>query len=293
MFSVLVPSYLNRKSMYELIGSTMSAWRSNNSRVIFDLKKLYFAEPDGVTIFCNLIEWLKKRGSEVHFSLPAQLSDAIRYLDDCGFFSIYMGRRINPFGRCRATTVPIQRIECPKAHGWIDLEIGPWLAANSGLSKSSLGELLGSILELMHNIRDHSQEQLGCAHVQWYPNERRIRMSISDFGVGIPYEMRRAFPGVDDAEAIEKATVEGVSSKLGTRNRGAGLAYLIDNIVGNNKGWVGIHSGFGRLSCSNKNGTIEKVRSGSTEAYPGTLVSIDVTTIRIPDAGNARESLEW
>ena len=67
---------------------------------------------------------------------------------------------------------------------------------------------------------------MGWAHVQWYPNQERIHIAISDFGRGIPNALAAKYSLRDDGEAIVLATEEGITTKSVQGNRGAGLAVL-------------------------------------------------------------------
>jgi anti-sigma regulatory factor (Ser/Thr protein kinase) len=173
------------------------------------------------------------------------------------------------------------------------LEVFPWLAKRLQVSTASLAEFKTCIREIFNNIEDHSTERIGCAHIQWFPNEQRIRMSVSDFGIGIPSEIRRVYPDKDDGEAIALAIQEGISSKRGGRNRGAGLSYLVDNVVRRNQGQLRIFSNHGQLTCSPTEHSVETNTRLSPGYYPGTLISILLRTDRIEPVEEDRESLEW
>jgi anti-sigma regulatory factor (Ser/Thr protein kinase) len=66
----------------------------------------------------------------------------------------------------------------------------------------SLAEVKNCIREVFSNIQDHSTENIGCVHVQWFPGGGHVHFSISDFGIGIPAEIARAYNVKSDAHAL-------------------------------------------------------------------------------------------
>jgi anti-sigma regulatory factor (Ser/Thr protein kinase) len=69
------------------------------------------------------------------------------------------------------------------------------------------------VKELFHNINDHSSIATGFIHVQHYPNARVVKITVSDFGIGIPDKIRSFFgppaaggPPLTDGAAILMAS---------------------------------------------------------------------------------------
>jgi sensor histidine kinase regulating citrate/malate metabolism len=158
-----------------------------------------------------------------------------------------------------------------------------------GIHQGALREFQTCIRELFQNIEDHSTEEIGCMHVQWHPNVRRVKIAISDFGIGIPAEVRKVTSVPNDAAAIAKAVQDGFSSK-GGKNRGAGLSYLVDNVAGRNRGWLGIYSGNGHMAFD---GPFSRKAALMEGAYPGTLVNMNLRTDTISTDADEGEDLSW
>lgn len=289
-----LPRQLRIESMYQLISDAIDEHQNpRDAAITFNFSQLSFADPDGITIFSNLLEWLRKR--DVSTALVAMDAEraVVQYMDDCGFFRLYNGKPLRLFAATRDTTMPFRRILVEESHAWLDLIAFPWLAEKLHLTLASLAELKTSVRELFNNIGDHSEENIGCIHMQLYPSNNSMRIAVSDFGVGIPTEIRRTYGVPHDAAAIALAVQEGVSSKPEGRNRGAGLSYLIDNVVGRNGGWVGIYSNHGELTCVSAKDGMKRNQRVRVGFYPGTLVSIDLRTNRIEQVLEERETLEW
>jgi len=291
---VPVPYIFNAKTMYELIaGVVAEEFVPRADRVVFDLSRLRFIDTGCVTIFANLVEWLLRRGVEVEFAGCDPRRKAISYMDDCLFFKTYAGSCLTETAAPRVTTMPFRSVLYRESHDWLENRFTPWLAGVLDVPAASLRDLRSCIRELFNNIDDHSTEQVGCMHVQWFPNNGNIGISLSDFGVGIPAEMARAHRFADDGEALLLAAQDGVSSKRGGRNRGAGLALLIDNVVGRSSGAVRIYSLHGQLTCSPDGGAISRNAVTVPGVYPGTLVNITLPAERIEIVEDEREDLEW
>src|SRR5450830_1744934 len=126
-------------------------------------------------------------------------------MDDCGFFRLYSGDPLRLFAATRSTTMPLQKIACVSAHGWLDQIAFPWLAEKLDTTTASIAEFKTCVREIFNNIQDHSTEEIGCMHIQYFPQDKRIRISVSDFGIGIPKEIGRAYQVPNDAAAISLA----------------------------------------------------------------------------------------
>jgi hypothetical protein len=232
--TVKLPRNFNVQTMYQVIGAVIDPDQKlpRDQVINFDFSNVAFAEPAGMTAQSNLMEWLIKRGVHGNFIEMDPKSKAIKYIDDCGFFAEYTGRPLSDDAEARNTTIPFGKVLCENSHAWLDLTVFPWLAARLSTNTASLAEFKACLREVFQNIKDHSTEDIGCIHIQYFP--------------------------ASDALAVQ----EGISSKSGGHNKGAGLTYLIDNVVNLVRGF-----------------------------YPGTLISIGLRTDRIERA--EREDMRW
>lgn len=281
---VAIPTYLNITSLNRLFSAAIDVNGSPLSlNLILDFSNLAFADENGVTVLSNLVDWLIKKRAHVTFGSSGGLTPGTVYLDDCGFFEVYWGKPLRAFASVRNTTMPFKRISPEHSFSWFDGNVFPWLAATLNLPLSRVKTLNSCTSEIFHNIRDHSTEKIGCMHIQHYPSLKKVGISISDFGVGIPTELGKRYHCDSDADALILATKYGVTSKPGGKNGGNGLAILVDQVVGLNAGMINLISGFGRLVCLQNNGRIEKFADVSQQFYPGTLINLKLNTDRLPD----------
>lgn len=258
----------------------------------FDLRRLRFISPVGVVTLANVVEYARTRGCRVDFSNCDPQAASVAYLDDCGFFNLYAGAPLRPSACRRSTTAPFQRVSHVDSHHWLETSFGRWLAGCLNLPAPAVATVQTGMKEIFNNIQDHSTLQIGCTHMQHFPNKNEVQIAVSDFGIGIPETIRRKFPSLNDAAAIHHASQLGVTAGT-ARNRGVGLDHLINVVVGMNKGQVRITSGHGELACRMDGKSHIREPRANRAFYPGTMLSIrlDATTFQPDDA--EEEDLQW
>ncbi len=294
---VNIPRNLNINGVYRMIDKII--WKGKQNRpksVEFSFLNLEFVEPVGLCALYNLISLFNSLDIDVYFSYYDDVNNqSILYLDDSGFFSSQLGKPLRTSARIRDTTFPLIKVRHSDSFYWMDNNFIPWLSGRLNAEKEELGSIKTCLSEMFNNIRDHSGRNIGCVFAQHYPQKRsgEIRISVSDFGHGIPETIRKIDPDLEDHEAILYATTEGVSSKSIPNNRGAGFGILIDNVVSRNLGSLTVYSGRGIVRCRPKNGRTRRKAEEAPGTYPGTLIELvlDVSTFQ-PDE-YTREDLEW
>jgi anti-sigma regulatory factor (Ser/Thr protein kinase) len=275
---VRIPNRFLRETMYSLLDNVIDRdLNPKSAHIKFDFNYLSFIEPTGITILSNLFEWLMKRGTRVTLSYPAQTlpnDHPIKFLDDSGFFKRYLGQKINPLACVRATTMPLEKVTYDRSFQWLDSVFVTWLTNTLDVTTESIIDFKICLEELFNNIKDHAKEDTGCIFSQFYPRNNEVKISISDFGVGIPHNVKLQNPTFNDADALFNAIQEGFSTQSTPRNRGVGLHTLVKNVVEHNKGCVYIHSNNGILSCMNVNNVPTFTTTISNSFYPGTLIEV-------------------
>lgn len=295
---VELPENFTSQTMYELLENVIdNDLKPRDQEIKLNFGTLRFIEPVGVTILSNLIEWLHKRDIQVILThprnIPSSKWDPLKYLDDSQFFQRYLGKSLTENAYTRDTTIPLQLVAYSNSYQWLDLNLTSWLSRRLNISKESLRDIKMSFGEIFNNINDHAQENIGCIFAQHYPASNTVNIAISDFGVGIPNNIRKILPSLTDGEALFKAIEEGFSSKTTPRNLGVGLHTLITNVVENNGGSVHIRSGYGILDCINVNNELKINFTDESSFYPGTLLEVILRTDTIPEIEEEEEEFEW
>lgn len=283
VMEITLPYRLDRNCINDLMSQVINDNKMPKSKEItFVFSGLGFIEPAGITSLGNLFEWLIKMGTKTSIRVPEKFGRAkwcpIEYLDDSELFLTYIGKKLKESSRVRPTTIPLQKVTYESSHQWLSVTFIPWLAMCLGVKKSTLGNIEMCMGEIFNNIVDHSLENIGCIYAQHFPNKNKVTISVADFGIGIPENIRKINPTVDDAEALEMAIEQGVSSKTTPRNMGAGLHTLIKNVVEGLNGTVNIHSGYGILQTYLGDDKIELSSKVSSGFYPGTFLDIIIDT---------------
>lgn len=264
-----------------------------------DFCYINFIQPAGIVALHNMIEWLIKKDVKVSFTYKTKNNgsqDPLKYLDDSDFFNRHLGESIYPNASVRATTMPLQDVKYGESHGWLKYNFIPWLAQQLNVKISTLANIEMCLGEIFNNINDHSMEQIGCIYAQFYPNKNLLTFCIADFGVGIPYNIRKFDKNLSDEKALQLAIKEGFTTKTTPRNLGAGLYTLIRNVVLNLRGSVHINSGYGLLDVFSNQGKMVIRSKETTGYYPGTFLefNIDTNIVKREDIENDdEEDFSW
>jgi anti-sigma regulatory factor (Ser/Thr protein kinase)/anti-anti-sigma regulatory factor len=175
------------------------------------------------------------------------------------------------------TTMPYRRIQLDdqtRFDGYLRRHL-------RGKGIPTMTEALASVFkrklyEVFENAVIHSKSEVGvCCCGQFFPNEKRLDITIADGGVGIRQNVRRHLqnPKLSSVDAMRWAMEEGHSTKSGTQPGGLGLKFLKD-FVTKNKGRIKIASRFGFYEFANGRESFTKM----TDDLPGTAVTITINT---------------
>jgi anti-sigma regulatory factor (Ser/Thr protein kinase) len=279
--SITLPVNFNLSTMRRFIGEAMNLQAEKNFKsMAFDFSKLDFIEPVGVTALSNTIERFSKMGVKVYFNNHTIRNKGNKYLDDAGFFKRYLKNQVFHDSKPRTSTVPLVMFQANAYVPYLYNTLMPWISNEVQMLPDTLATIRTCLEEVFHNIQFHSGVDTGCAFAQFFPKEKKIKIAISDFGVGIPNQVRTKLPNLNDRESLKKAIEEGFTTKSNVNNRGAGLSNLIRYVTLRNSGTVLIHSGKGNLSATPAaTGGAPSVTAREDDwEYPGTLVHVVLRT---------------
>lgn len=292
--TVALPFNLNVKNIHVLLeGALDENLNPAADKVVFDFAKLNFADPTAITVLSNVVEYLKnKHGTKVYFRNYNYPTQGNKFLDDSGFFLRYVGQSVFKGSKLRPTTLPLEMVSYDRSFPWIHNTFAEWIALRVGLSTESFASINVCLQEIFNNISDHSGEKIGCVFTQHYPQKGEVMLTISDFGVGIPFNVRKVEPHVTDAQALERAVVEGFTTKSTKKNQGAGLNILTKYVVANNRGRVYLQSLKGSFNCIHAASGVRMSSRTERVTYPGTLIQITFKTGSLEPIGR-KEEFEW
>lgn len=134
--------------------------------------------------------------------------------------------------------------------------------------------------ELYANIADHSESKgIAFSYISYNPESDKIQIAVCDFGLGIPYTLRRSDSIYNnDNEALRASIEKGVSAKTNERNRGFGLNTMVSSLSDQDR--LVIVSNKAILNCANG------INNITTEIidieFPGTLIYFEISTNSFP-----------
>ena len=144
-----------------------------------------------------------------------------------------------------------------------------------------MSALKNALDEAYANIADHANaDNNAFSYIEYKPNDGKICIAICDFGLGIPYTLRRANPlyQSDSAALIDSLNI-GVTAKTNVRNRGFGLDNILSTL--SDKDIFRIASNKSLLYCfGNKN----NIKTSDLDFnFQGTLIYFEVSTTSFPE----------
>ncbi len=292
---------LNGPGYFSMLKSIAEIERTKNvSQVSIDFKKLSFIRPEGLSILANIVQWLRFRGYQIEFLnvTPTERKWCpIRYLKDCNFFSEFSDIPGSvEKGNLRETTFPFQLVKYTTSSSWED-SLTNWLSKEANKTKDSLFPISLSTQEIFNNIGDHSATEIGCAFAQFFPKEGKIKIAVSDFGLGIPTVLRaHGLLLSSDELSILKAVEKGFTTQSQENNKGLGLENIVGCIVDKGFGEITIVSEMGnvRFFYSNQTQSRNSQCSNNPFRYPGSLFIIELYVNNIPDEeSEIQEEMTW
>ena len=94
--------------MYPFLGIAISSQsEARAGKVVFNLRQLNTITTTGVIVFCNLIEYFKENKVKAGFENYESNSDAIKFLDDVGFFKLYLGQELQRANNSKFRNMPL------------------------------------------------------------------------------------------------------------------------------------------------------------------------------------------
>jgi anti-sigma regulatory factor (Ser/Thr protein kinase) len=291
---VALPLIFTRDSLYFVIDKLHQGLTEGRRKAVLDFKSLERIQVGGITVLSNMIELYRKAGIKTEF-VNTSSCKAAPFLLGSGFSAIYLGTERPTVGKNEFLALKL--VEYDRSHSFVHQDLVPWLASRLGQDVRALASLRVCFEEIFNNIKDHSTVNVGCSCAHFDEAESKITICISDFGVGIPYNVRGTMQISSDQGAIGMACQEGFTTRSTPRNMGAGLHVLIRNVVTRNSGSVIIYSGKGIYSCTvGPNGVAAKGTGKAAPRgghYPGTMIYVTLDTKRFVPSAIEEEKFVW
>jgi len=274
---VHVPTVNDGLSDFDWLFQTAQELDADDSELTFDFSRCWFLRQNAVAFLGGLARLIQRRGGTAGFAWDTLKEDVRRNLERNDFTAVF-GHSWVPW---TGNTIPYREDSWLDKNGIMGYLKSYWLGRGwVQVSPLLRDAIVGNVWEIYSNAFEHSDSPIGVFSCgQHYPHIGELKLSVVDFGVGIPgnvrgFLMRRGFPedrilGVTAAKALEWAFRRGTTTKVGGPGRGNGLD-LLKNFVQVNHGRLEIfsHEGYTLIDKS------QEAHVNRATFFQGTMVNI-------------------
>ncbi|QCT02711.1 ATPase, histidine kinase-, DNA gyrase B-, and HSP90-like domain protein [Paenibacillus algicola] len=271
-----VPTVNEDERSYENLFHLWRQFLHFNSDIIFDFSRCSFLRQNGVAFLGGLIRLITSKGYKVELKLDTLKNSVRTNLEQNGFMYQFDLVEQPPW---RGNSVPYREDRSESEQSYLRYLNDEWLGRGwINISPALRNLIVGNVWEIYINSFDHGHSPVGLITCgQNYPSFLELKLTLVDFGEGIPNSVRNFMNNqdIDASDAMEWAFKRGNTTKIGEglAPRGLGLD-LLKSFVKMNKGELEIFSHEGYTYISEDKEIHEKVNS----FYGGTLVNITLKT---------------
>lgn len=219
----------------EFINSNRIQNNSSIESLLVDFTKIDYIKTAQLTSLACLVEEYFINGVAIKF-IESEIGEAAQYLRDIQFYN-YWDRtydRKSYTNNFNEYCIGLWKINEHQIDSYTNKVKG--FAEKHWINDKEFTELHTTLSELFLNICDHSKSEVsGYCITQYHPTHQEVKISVCDFGVGIPntvneFLQKHNMSVLPDEEAISKALEERFSAESMPKNRGLGLFYLKNQI---------------------------------------------------------------
>ncbi len=274
MEELVFPKLITIAYSKSILKACHSAIATDEEEVKFDLSKSQFISPFGITILAGTISDCLLKEKKVWYTRPKHRPTR-NFLTRIGFDDFFHLKK--ELTEIRESNIQLRKLVALDP-SYTDQIISAF-SRSLRMSEGVKGLLKLSLNETMSNAFEFAQSHKGCyGCAQVYPNAKRIRVCITDFGIGIRQSLMSSpkYRHLHDSfEAITLASKDGVTSRA-TGVGGKGLPTLLQ-FLGANRGRMVIVSGDGKVAWDFQKSK-EPKRQGMSAEFGGTIVSMRIRT---------------
>lgn len=272
--SVPVRGYLNdRLSDFIRLFEMCSIIRNSKKDILFTFDGCRFLAQNAVAFIGGLTSLALNEDRKVYYDLDGIRPEVRRHIETNGFLDAFKIGRTSGF--VKGTSVPFRVDIEPNTNDFTVYLRDEWL----GSYRIDLDDLLkdiivSTVLEAYVNVFDHANSPVGVASCgQHFPNNQELDITLVDFGVGIPHNVR-AFLGKPDmraTDALEWAFQPGNTTKKKTSaiSRGLGLKEL-KRFIQRNHGKLEVYSADGYIVVDSDGERTQPL----SNSFGGTVIQI-------------------
>ena len=245
--------------------------QTETEEVTFDFSGCHFLRQNAVAFLGGMARWIEKRGCKVSFNWETVKKRLCTNLKQNGFMYTFNGGE-EPW---QGNSIPYREDLFEDINDLILYLAQDWLGRGwVHISDMLRALIVGRTFEIYANAFEHGKTGIGVFSCgQYYPKLKELKLSVVDFGVGIPQNVRdfQKNNRLPADEALRWAFQKGTTTRGGTVTCGIGLDYL-KQFVHINKGKLQILSHDGCATIDKDGEIYEKKQT----CFGGTIVNISL-----------------
>lgn len=278
---------VNPQSVREFLPALQDAASRNFKELVLDFRTVTAAYPDAILPLICIIDQWRERGHRFRVLLPE--TGSLRQL----FLNANWAHFMDP-AHPRLDMAHPQHLAARRYHTHAEQQeavsaVLDVVLRSMDLRRDVIAALEWSVNEITDNVLNHARSAAGgLVELNTFSESHKITVVVADGGRGIPAAMRDRFPKLTDAEAVEEAMKQGVTS-IPDSGQGNGLAGSL-RIATYAQGSFKVASD-GAQVCVYRDQRSGQYRTqrGVPKGFqhPGTLVMIELSTVAEFDIGEA------
>jgi len=274
--TIYIPTVEDNNLGYRDLFSLYNRLINKDFDMKLDFSRCRFFAHNAICFIGGMARLIASKGRNVHFLWDTMKEQLHMTLRQNGFRDSFEGDCCSWSG----TTIPYKEYAIDNNKNMPLNEINQylseeWLGKNAvSLSKSLSNALKGRVLEIYQNAFEHSSSKNGfyCCG-QHYPTLNKLSLCIIDFGVGIPYNVKKYENdfSISSDIAMKKAFQKGYTTSKCSGPRGAGLDVLKE-FIKINKGVLCVYSLDGKAEVKDQ----KESYTINNNNFAGTLLNISI-----------------
>lgn len=254
----------------------------SSSNVNLDFSNCEFLYPSHVVSLACAIEVLNKKGTQVNFLCTNP--KVSKYLDNIRLFQYWTPNfKRNDYTKTFLdTTLCLWQVDPDMISPYANYALQYYSTHFPG---KDLWPFHTSITEILNNVNDHviqagnTDFEICYLLTQYYPEEKKLVLSVCDFGPGIPKKIQDFVKSTEseditEEEGLKKAFERDFSTKSNPRNKGVGLDTL-SKLVKSNKGSITVLANSIEWVQQKDGSTVLGIMKTS---FPGTKIVVELNT---------------
>lgn len=238
---IRVPTLSELTLSYDRMFQLWEQASGDNLDVVFDFSDCEFLRQSAVAFLGGLARLIAYRGGRARFAWDTMRSGILMNLKQNGFLAAF-GEPVPPWV---GNSVPYREVRVLNVPCIVRHLQNLWLGRNwVHLSPALQNAIAGRVCEIYVNAFDHARSPIGVFSCgQHYPRLKTLKLTVVDFGVGIPSNVRLFLrhDSMPADAAMRWAFQRGNTTRPGRISGGVGFDLLKD-LVRVNKGRLDVFS---------------------------------------------------